>query len=64
MKPEELRQKTKEELEAHLLGLRKKMRDLRFDLKSGKVKNIHVLKETKREIAQTLTILKEKNVKR
>lgn len=61
MEAEELRQKTKEELEAHLLSLRKKMRDLRFDLKSGKVKNIHTLKETKREIARTLTILKEKN---
>ena len=58
MKTQELRQRTKEELMHLLAESRKKMRELRFNLAAGKVKNIREIKKLKREIARILTILK------
>jgi len=58
MKAKELKQKTKEELEMMLKENREKIRFLRFDLASKKLKKTNELGETKREIAQILTILK------
>lgn len=60
MKTEELRKKTKEDLEKLLVEKRKKRAQLRFDLKTGKVKNIREIREIKKDIARILTILKEK----
>lgn len=60
MKTEELRKKTKEELEKLLAEKREKRAKLRFDLKTGKVKNIREIREIKKDIARILTILKEK----
>lgn len=60
MKTEELRKKTKEELEKLLAEKREKRVKLRFDLKTGKVKNIREIREIKKDIARILTILKEK----
>ncbi len=37
---------------------REKLRQLRFDLASGKVKNIREIRETRRDIARILTVLK------
>lgn len=56
----ELLQKTKPELENALMEKRKSLEDLRFKSASGAVKNVKEIKETKRDIARILTILKNK----
>lgn len=59
MKAKEIRKKTKEELEKLLAEKRKKLTQLRFDLAAGKVKNVREIRETKKDIARILTILRE-----
>ena len=61
MEVSELRQKSKEEL-AKLVGdEREKLRNLRFDLASGKVKNVREIRKIKKDIARALTLIKEKS---
>lgn len=60
MKITELRQKPKEELEKLLRDWRERLRQLRFDLVSGKVKNVKEIREIKKDIAKVLTLLKKK----
>jgi large subunit ribosomal protein L29 len=60
MKIAELRQKSKEELQRILQEKREKLRILRFDLSLGKVKNVREIRETKKDIARILTLLKQK----
>ena len=62
MKPQELRQKSKKELQKLLSEKREKLRSLRFDLVSGKVKNVREIREVKKDIARVLTILKVKDI--
>lgn len=62
MKFSEIKQKTKDELKKTLEESRDKMRQLRFDLSAGKVKNVREIRKIKKLIAQILTLLKE-NVK-
>ena len=57
-KPQELRQKSKDELKNLLAEKRERLRFLRFNLASGKVKNVREIRQTKKEIARILTILK------
>ena len=57
MKISEIRQKSKKELESMLLAQREHLRNLRFDLASGKVKNVREIRELKKEIARILTVL-------
>ncbi len=59
MKIAEIRKKSGSELEKLLGELRRKLRALRFDLVSGKVKNIREIRKIKKNIARILTILKE-----
>lgn len=59
MKVKELRQKSKDDLEKILKEDREKLRQLRFDLASGKVKNVKEILNLKKKIARILTILKE-----
>lgn len=56
----ELRQKTKSELQKTLQDSREKLRQLRFDLAAGKVKDIREIRRVKKDIARMLTILKGK----
>ena len=63
MKIRELRRKSNKELQQILIDLRDKLRELRFNLAGGKVKNIRETRQTKREIARILTILKENYAK-
>jgi ribosomal protein L29 len=58
MKITELRQKSKEELQNILEKEREKLRQLRFDLAAGKVKNVKEIHNLKKEIARILTLLK------
>lgn len=58
MKTQELRQKSKSELEKLLAENRERLRQLRFDLVSGKVKNVREIRKIKKDIARILTLLK------
>ena len=58
MKIAELRQKTKSELEALVRDSREKLRQLYFDLSAGKVKNVREIRRMKKEIARTLTLIR------
>ncbi len=60
MKAGELKQKSQRELKRELSNQRGRLRQLKFDLSSGKIKNIKEIKETKKTIARILTILKNK----
>ncbi len=63
MKAQELRQKSTGELQKLLQANREKLRQLKFDLASGKVKNVREIRKTKKEIAKILTILKRAPLK-
>jgi len=54
----ELRKKTKEEIQKILTDNREKLKQLRFDLAAGKVKNVREVREIKKNIARILTIIK------
>ena len=58
MKIRELRKKSEKELQEILVNLRNKLRELRFNLVGGKVKNIKEIHQTKKDIARALTLLK------
>ena len=60
MKAQKLRKKSKTDLEKLLQEGREHLRVLRFDLTSGKIKNVREIGATQRDIARILTILKEK----
>lgn len=61
VKAKELRIKPEEELNQLLSESQKKLRELRFNLASGKVKNVRTIRVLKKDIARILTILNEKN---
>ena len=63
MKIRELRHKTKKELRQTLVTSRDKLRELRFNLAGGKVKNIKEVHQIKKDIAKILTLLNEKGNK-
>lgn len=58
---QQLKNKPLSELEKELSNFREKLRNLKFDLSQGKVKNIAEIKETKKTIARILTIKKNKS---
>jgi large subunit ribosomal protein L29 len=59
MKAAELRKKSKEELKKILKEKRERLQKLRFDLSLGKLKNVREIRQTKKDIARILTIIKE-----
>lgn len=60
MKITELRQKPQSELQKMLEESREKLRQLRFDLSSGKVKNVREIRMIKKDIARIMTLLRQK----
>ena len=60
MKAEELRKKDKKELQRMVREEKERLRNLKFDLSSGKIKNIKEIGSAKKTIARILTLLKEK----
>lgn len=60
MKAEEIRNKPESELHQLLKDKRSKLREARFNLASGKVKNVKVVRKLKKDVARILTILNEK----
>lgn len=63
MKFVELKQKSKEELQKQLQESRDKLRQLRFDLSAGKVKNVREIRQIRKINAQILTLLNVKEKK-
>lgn len=61
MKTAELKQKMVQELERFLEAGREKLRQLRFDLAAGKVKNVREVRKIKKEIARIMTIICQKD---
>lgn len=57
MKITEFRQKSKSELQKILVDKHERLRQLRFDLAAGKVKNIREIHQIKKDIARILTLL-------
>lgn len=60
MKIAEIRQKPKEELKNILKDNQEKLREIRFNLAAGKVKNVREIRQVKKEIAQIQTLLNQK----
>lgn len=60
MKIAEIKQKSKEELIGMLQEKRDTLRLLRFDLASGKIKNVRQIRELKKDIARILTSRNQK----
>ncbi|MDD5760552.1 MAG: 50S ribosomal protein L29 [Candidatus Pacebacteria bacterium] len=63
VKTKDLRLKPDEELNQLLSECQNKLRELRFNLASGKVKNVRAIHALKKDIARILTILSERNLK-
>ncbi len=59
MKIKEIRQKSKLELKKLLQDSKERLQQLRFDLFSGKVKNVKEIRNIKKDIARILMITKE-----
>ena len=57
MKISEIKQKSQSELHRILAEKQEKLRQLRFDLASGKVKNVREIRQIKKDIARILTII-------
>ena len=60
MKAKDLKEKSFQDLKELLSVKQNKVREVRFSLVSGKVKNIKELRGTKKDIARILTILNNK----
>ncbi|MEO2082944.1 MAG: 50S ribosomal protein L29 [Desulfurobacteriaceae bacterium] len=60
---EELRKKSNEELQKTLLELKEKLLKLRFKNAYGQLENTAEIRNTRRQIARILTILRERGVK-
>ena len=61
MRFSELKQRPKEELGRMIQDNRERLRQLKFDLASGKVKNVREIRAVRKDISRIITILKEKN---
>lgn len=64
MKASELRNLTQQELKDKLIELKKKLMNLRFQNAIGSLAKTSEIRQTKRDIARILTILKEKEIKK
>lgn len=60
MKTEELKQKTKQELERLLEDSKEKLRNLRFDIQLKQSKNVREIRKTKKLIARIFTFINQK----
>ena len=60
MKALDLRTKSDDELKDQLLGLRKEAFNLRFQRASGQLENTARVRQVRRDIARTQTILNER----
>ncbi len=56
MKIKELKQLSREELKKKMEDAREKLRQMRFDLQAGKVKDVREIRQVKKDIARILTL--------
>ena len=63
LKPQDLRNMTKEELDTKVESLREALFRLNYEAKTGRVEKPHRMKELRRDIARCNTILKEIELK-
>ena len=61
MKAEDLRAKSRDELESELMGLKKEAFNLRFQKATGQLENTARRRQVRRDIARTKTILRDKS---
>lgn len=59
MKANELRKKDTGELKKNIQDNQKKLSDLRFKFSANQLKNVKEIHNTRKEIAQMMTIIKE-----
>lgn len=64
MRYNELEQKSNEELNTLLAGLREKLRDSRFKVFSRQHKDVRDIRETRKSIANILTLLNQREKKK
>jgi large subunit ribosomal protein L29 len=60
MKIAEIRKMSEKELSKQLAALREQVRDLNFKVHSKEIKNNHLIKGIKRDIAKILTVINAK----
>lgn len=60
LKALELREKKNKELYGLIEKRKERLRSLRFDLLSGKIKNIREIRKIRKEIAIIFTVIREK----
>lgn len=60
MKTKELEKISRPELIKQLSAMREKLRDMKFRIHSKEVKNLHELKNMRKDIARILTIINKK----
>ena len=61
MKPEELRSKSAEELNAAVADLNQELFNLKFQLHTGHLENTSRIPQVRKEIARIKTVLQQKN---
>jgi large subunit ribosomal protein L29 len=61
MEINELKQLSIEELKKKMEDAREKLRQMRFDLQAGKVKDVREIRQVKKDIARMMTLLKIKS---
>ena len=61
MKAEDLRAKSRDELQTELMGLKKEAFNLRFQKATGQLENTARRRQERRDIARTKTILRDKS---
>ena len=61
MKAQELREKSVEALQEQLFELRREQFNLRMQKATGQLSQVHLLKQTRRQIAQVKTVLNQKS---
>ncbi len=59
---EEMRARTDDELQEHLLGQRRKLFEIRFQHVTGHAQNFREMRSLRREIARTMTLQAERAV--
>lgn len=56
---QQLKSKSKPEMQKELLGTQIKLRDLKFELAAGKVKNVSEIQKLKKVVARLSTMINE-----
>ncbi|TDA68603.1 MAG: 50S ribosomal protein L29 [Clostridia bacterium] len=62
MKPEEIRELTDEELRKKVVDLKQELFNLRFQLATGQLDNVMRIRQVKRDMGRTQTILREREL--